>query len=279
MDQIMTAASNLTAIVPEIWSARWYDVLLAELPFNSLIARDYEGEIKDLGDTVNISSFPEFDDAIDLAEDAKLDANAISVSDQQLVINHRIAKDFIVTKLAIAQSLPAMDKLREMAIYSIMKKMQAIIIADIVPSAASPDHTIAYASGTTLALVDILDAKEALDLQNVPSADRHMVLGSAQSNDVFNITGFTSSDFLISGAPLSSGQLPAGLVGFMPHLTTVVGNTSYFFHRSFMTMAVQQDLNIAQYDLGNEGKRQMRVNVDLLFGNKQLDSKRVYTKS
>jgi len=40
-------------------------------------------------------------------------------------------------------------------------------------------------------------------------------------------------------------------------------------------MAAQQGLNVQQYDLGVEGKRAMRVNVDTLVGMKQLDGLRV----
>lgn len=279
MDQLMTAATELSAIVPEIWSRRFYDVLLAELPFNSLISTDYQGEIQDLGDTVNIASFPEFSDGEVLAEDARSDAASITVSSQQLVINQRVVKDFIVTKLAILQSLPHMDKLREMAIYAIMKKMQALIIAAFIPSASAPDHQIAYDSGTTLALADYLEIKELLDTADVPASERHAVLGSAQANDLFNITGFMSSDFVTAGSPMQSGVVPSMLLGFQQHYTTIVGNVAYFFHRSFMAMAVQQGMDVKQYDLGVDGKRATRVNLDVLFGLKLLDDDRCATLS
>ncbi len=278
-DQIMRASTELSVLVPEIWSRRYYDVLLAELPFNSIISRDYEGEIQNLGDTVKISTFPEFADADIIAEDQRLDADAVTVTQQSLLIDKRIAKDFIVTNRAMLQSLPAMDELQRLAIYSINKKVQAEIIALIIPSAAAPDHQIPYDSGTTLALADMLEAKELLDAQDVPMSDRHMVNGAAQLNDIFNITGFTSSDFLVSGAPLVTGQLPSALLGFSPHFTTVVGDTSYFFHRSFMTMAAQKGLSVNQYDLGVDGKRAIRVNADTLIGIKQLDNLRVVTIS
>lgn len=278
-DQVHKTSAELSVLVPQIWSRKHYDVLLAELPFNSLVSRDYEGEISSLGDTVKISSFPQFADADEVAEDARVDADSITVTQQSLVINKRIAKDFIITNKAMLQSLPAMDKLRDLAIYSINKKIQALIIAAIVPNASSPDHSIAYTSGTTLALADILASKELLDTQNVPQADRHFVVGAAQWNDVFNITGFTSSDFLVSGAPLQTGTLPSQLLGFMPHMTTVVGNTSYWFHTSFFTMAAQQGLTVNQYDLGVDGKRAVRVNIDTLLGMKQLDGLRVVSIS
>lgn len=279
-DQVIRASTEASAIVPEIWSARFYDVLLANLPFASLIDSSYEGEIQDLGDTVNISSVPEFDAGNDLAEDQRNDAEAVTVSGQQLVINSRVAKDFIVTRRALLQSIPHMDKLRELAVYSLMKRMQQKIVAAVVPSASAPDHSIAYDSGTTLALADLLEGKELLDAQDVPMGDRSAILGSAQMNDIFNITGFTSSDFLTagSGAPLATGILPP-LVAFNVSLSTEVGSVAYLFHRSFMTIAVQDPIRVVEYDLGVDGKRATRVNSDVLFGLKQLDNLRVVTLS
>lgn len=188
-DQIMTAGSEFSVIVPEVWSARTYEVLLAKLPFNDSIDRSYEGEIRDLADTVNINSIPEFSAADELQEGARADAEALTVTSQQLVINKRLVKDFIVTKKAQLQSLEVMDKLRDHAAYSIMKKMQSIIISTISPSASAPDHQIAYDSGSTLALADILEAKELLDEQDVPDEMRKGIVDVPQYNDLFNITG------------------------------------------------------------------------------------------
>lgn len=277
MDAMHRTSDEVSLITPEIWARRYYDVLLSDLPFNSIISKDYEGEIQALGDRVLISTIPEFGDADELAEDAAGVAEAVTVTQQSLIINRRVYKDFIVTSKAQLQSLPFVDKLRELAIYSINKKIQAIIISLTVPNAAAPDHSIAFDVGTTLALADLLEAKELLDDQDVPMASRHVVLGSAQLNDIFNITGFSSSDFITSGAPIQTGQLPPALLGFQPHFTTLVGNVVYLFHSSYMTMAAQQGLAVKEYDLGVDGKRATRVNLDTLIGVKQLDGLRVVT--
>lgn len=278
-NQIMTAGTELSAIVPQVWSRKFFDVLKNELPFASLISRDYEGDIQALGNTVNISTIPEFSEATVLAEDAQGDADAVTIGQQQLVINKRIYKDMIITNTAMLQSLPFVDKLRDMAVYAVNKKIDSIIAGDIVPSASAPDHQINYTSGTTLALADILNAKELLDTANVPLADRHAVMGPAQANDIFNITGFTSSDFVLAGSPLTTGELTQKLLGFSPHMSNAVGNTSYWFHSSFYAMAVQQGLNIKEYDMGGNGLRASRINVDVLAGFKQLDGKRVVSIS
>jgi hypothetical protein len=278
-DEIMTTGTELSVIVPQIWSQNYYDSLLATLPFNAVVSKDYEGEIQNMGDTVKISTFPEFDEAEVVDEDERATASALTVTQQSLVINNRVVKDFIVTNKALMQSLPTMNKLRDLAIYSIQKKMQSLIIAATIPSASSPDHAIAYDSGTTLALADMLEAKELKDAADVPMANRHFVVGAAQLNDIFNITGFTSSDFITASSPLQSGNLPPALLGYMPHFTSVVGNTSYWFHASYLTLASQKGISVQEYDLGVDGKRATRVNVDTLFGLKQLDNTRIVTLS
>ncbi len=278
----MRVGTETSVIVPEIWSRTFYDVLLATLPFADLLDHSYEGEINDLGDTVNISTIPEFAEGTVLGEADRNDADSVTITQNQLVINNRVAKDFIVTRRSQLQSIAFMDKVKERAIYSILKRMQTIIVAAIIPSAATPDHQIAYDTGSTLVLADMLEGKELLDTADVDGTGRQAVLGPAQMNDIFNISSFTSSDFLLAGdagAPLASGKVPP-LVGFAMSMTTdEVGNTSFWFHPSFMTLAVQDQLRINEYDLGVDGKRATRVNVDLLFGLDQLDDERVVTIS
>ena len=279
-DQVMRASSELSALVPELWSANFYPTLRAALPFNDLISRDYEGEIRNLGDTVHISNIPEFDEATELAEGEKNDADSITASGQSLVINHRVVKDYIVTALAQRQSLEYATALRDMAMFSIMKKMQSLIIAAVVPSASAPDHQIAYTSGSTLALADILSAKELLDDQNVPDdGKRAMVLDAPQWNDIFNITGFVSRDFIPAGSPLADGSFATPILGMRPKMTTEASSVAYIFHPQFMTLAVQENPAVAVYDLGVQGKRAQRVNMDTLFGLKQLSDIRVVSIS
>jgi len=275
----LTGTSQASAIIPEVWSARFYEVRLAKLPFNDSVSSDYEGEIQALGDIVNISSINEFDEGADLPEGARADAEAASISGQQLVINKRAYKDFIVTNRAKLQSIEFVDKLRERAVYAINKKMHSDIIAAIVPSASAPDHQIAFDSGTTLALADLLEGKELLDGSDVEEEGRKLVSAVPQFNDLFNITGFTSRDFIPAGSPLTSGSIPTPVLGFEVMHTSELTNTVYLFHPSFLTVAMQDGLNVAEYDLGVDGKRAARINSDILWGLKQLDDQRVVSIS
>jgi len=279
-DAVMTGDNQLLVLRPEIWSALFYDTLLESLPFNAIVARDYQGDIQALGDRVHITEFPQFDEAEDIAEDQRVDADDITALQINLIINHEVVKDYIVTDRAKVQTIEHEAALRNLVFHSIMKKMQTILIADTVPSPAAPDHSIAYDSGTTLALIDILAAKELLDNANVADdGTRCMILDSPQWNDIFNITGLTSRDFIAAGSPLQEGSLPAQVLGFNPKMTTEANDVAFFFHPSYMQLAVQRDLLVKSFDLGVDGKRAMRVNSTFLFGNVQADDIRVVTVS
>jgi len=86
-NDIFTTGNELANVVPEIWSARFYQVKREMLPFQSVANKDYEGEIRQLGDTVNISEIPDFSDAGLLTEGAAADSDAVTVTQHQLVIN------------------------------------------------------------------------------------------------------------------------------------------------------------------------------------------------
>lgn len=278
-DQIFTQATELVVLSPEIWSARLQELNRATLPFLDSVDMSWSGEAAGMGDIVNINKIPDFDQASVLAEGAAGEAESITATQTQLTINQRPYKDFIVTKKAQLQSLPFMDQLREHAVYSISKKMQQIIIDAIVPSASNPDHQIAFDSGTTFALADLLEAKELLLEANCPQSGLIAVFGSEQLSDLYNITGFVSRDFVPSGSPLSSGEFATPLAGFQPKFTTVAGDVVYLFHPSFLTMVVQQQMNVEVVSMGAEGVRATRVNSDVLMGVVQLDNQRVVTVS
>lgn len=273
-DQVMTTATEMDALIPEVWSSAFFPTLLAALPMNESVARSYEGDIKKLGDKVNISNVPEFDAAEAILEGQKVDADSVTVGSQTLTVDQEVVKDFIITDRAMVQSIDAMNELRNAAFYSILKKMQSIILTATVPSASAPDHQIAYDSGSTLALADLLEGKELLDTQNVPEMGRCVLMDTPQANDLLNVANFTSKDY-VAASPMSSGALPAQILGMQPKVSTEASAVTYLFHPDYLNLAVQKELDVRMYDLGGEGKRALRVNSTILFGVKQTSDVRV----
>lgn len=275
-DQIMTKGTELSVLAPELWASLLYPTLLSALPWNDSVARDYQGEITKQGDRVHVSSFPQFGEAVDLLEDQANDAQALTASGVEILINHMLVQDFVITDLARIQTIDQSNAIRDLAFYSIMKKMQSLIVAEVAPSTSAPDHTIAFDSGTTFALADMLEAKALLDDADCEENGRVMIMGTGQANNIFNITGFTSRDFLgDASSPLASGKLPGSILGFSPRMTSEAGNTVHMFHPIFMQIGVQLQLVTKVYDQGVEGKRTVRINNTFLFGKKQCSNLRV----
>lgn len=85
--------------------------------------------------------------------------------------------------------------------------------------------------------------------------------------------------FVPAGSPLNTGEIPGALLGFIPKMTTASGTTTYLSHPSFMTVAMQQELQISVFDTKVIGLRGDRITADILWGLKQLDDNRVVTIS
>lgn len=279
MDEQMQVDVEFDAVVPEVWSSSWYPNLFEKMVFAESVGHAYEQEIQALGDRVNITTFPQFPEARDLAEGQKNDAQKITLGNSQLIINKQTVQDFIVTKRAERQSLDVQQKIMELAFFSIIKKMQKNIIAEIAPSTASPDHVVPYASGVTMALADWIEVKGLLDTQNVNEAGRIAILGTTQINNLFNISGFMSRDFVPNSEAMANGAISSPVLGFQVKWTSVVGDTSSFFSPEFLQMAVQENPVPEIFNLGGDGQRAKRVNMTVLYGIKQVDSVRVVQKA
>ena len=106
-DQIMRSSPELDSLKPEVWSALFYETLLEALPFNAIVDRRYEGEIRALGDVVNATQFPQFDEAEDILEGQKVDANALTSIAKTITINIQTVKDYIITDYQTAVVNPA----------------------------------------------------------------------------------------------------------------------------------------------------------------------------
>ncbi len=274
MDPIISASGAVSAIIPEVWSARYTERFNDLLVFPGLIRRDYEGEITSLGDTVHIPSLPDVS-AQNLIEGAKGDTTAITATKTSLIVNRRSYVDFEITDQAELQSIPFMDQLREIAINAIMRKMQDDLISDIAPSTAAPDHTLAYDNGTTLADADLLEALDLERVANWPESDKFLITGAQQYNDLLNIQKFYDKTINDGNAVVNNGQMLAPVYGHKVGWTTAMGTRTLLFHLSFMQAAVQRGLGLSLHDLGGQGKRSFRLNVDLLWGAKQIHSDRV----
>lgn len=274
-DQVLTVGGSNSAIVPEVWSSMFQTEFNDSIVFPSIVRRDYEGEIANQGDTVHIPSIADVE-ASELLDGGRNDAITITATVDDLVVDLIAAVDYKVSTLADLQSIPFVNELRARGSSAILRKIQDKMISRVAPSTSAPDHVIAYDSSTTLADADLL---EAFDLEATAnwarSNDKYLVTGELQYNDLTSISKFY--DKTLSGvAGVEQGKMLAPIYGHNVSSSTACGTTTYMFEGSFMQAAIG-GLNVKVTDLAVLGERGYRLNMDVIYGIKQVHNDRVIT--
>jgi hypothetical protein len=278
-DAFLRAGTEVAVSIPEIWSAKIYEVLVNNLVGKNLVNQDYAGDIRAYGDRVHIVTVPEGGSATAVTEGTAVDADATTQTENVLVIDKQYAYDVAITDLAMVQSnLNLLQAYSNQIGFVLQKQLDSDIITALsAASAAAPDHIIA---GTGVGGIfnppsDILAAKDLLDAQNVPEdGGRWILMNPADYNKILADSSVQSRDY-VPGQPLVSGMI-SPIFGFTPYKSNQLAeDTVLFGHTSACTLAIQKELTIGQYDMKVSGQRATRLTADILYGIKLLSDVRV----
>lgn len=205
----------LDNFIPQIWSARLLASLKKTLVYGQtgVVNREYEGEIKEKGNTVKINSIG----AVTVADHTKnTDINApeaLNDSDQVLVIEKAKYFNFQVDDVDRVQQMPSvMDQAMQEAGYALADAADQYIaglytgahVDNLLGTTASPT-SIATAAAAYEALVDL---GVLLTEANVPTAQRWAIIppwfeGRLQKDD----------RFVKAGTPATDAVLRNGIIG------------------------------------------------------------------
>jgi hypothetical protein len=173
----------LDNFIPTIWSARLLASLKKTLVYAQagIVNRDYEGEIKEKGNTVKINSIG----AVTVADHTKnTDINApeaLNDSDQVLVIDRAKYFNFQVDDVDRAQQVPSvMDQAMQEAAYALGDAADQYVAGlytgahanNLIGSTASPT-SVTTAAGAYEQLVDL---GVLLTQSKVPTANRWAIV-------------------------------------------------------------------------------------------------------
>lgn len=141
-----------------------------------LCNRNWEGEIRDWGDTVHINSLSDitvrpYVPGTDLA-----DPEAIDGTDQTLVIDHGVYCNFYIRDVDAAQArADLMDAAMRSAARCLAEDTETYLLG-VMRAGAGITGSVSLAGGAYEALLTI---KTALDTHNVPRAGRKLVMPSS----------------------------------------------------------------------------------------------------
>ncbi len=97
---------STNTFIPIVWSARLLDTLVKAHVYGALVNRDYEGEIKEKGNTVKINTIGEITIGDYEKDDDIAAAEKVTGTDQSLVIDQGKYFNFQIDDVDKAQQTP-----------------------------------------------------------------------------------------------------------------------------------------------------------------------------
>lgn len=201
----------VTSFIPELWNARLLYALEKNHVATNVVNRNYEGEIKNAGDTVHINTLGAV--AVrSYAQGTDLTYDALSTTDQTLVINQQKYFAFALDDVDKAQAAgDIMDTAMSRAAYSLADVSDAFLLATIAAGGSSDNYVGSSSSPVALTAANIYTSivalRTALDKQNVPTQGRSLVVPPEAYALLLQDARFTS----VQG--VADGVIQNGLVG------------------------------------------------------------------
>ena len=189
--------------IPELWSARLLANLDKTFVFPQCVNRDYEGEIRNLGDTVHINKFgdiaiADYTKATGVGEPAD-PGNGSTVS---LIIDQAKYFNFKVEDIeAVQANVALMEKAMQRAAYGIGDVIDQHIAAMVAQAGIQVDKSDAVLDKAEAYDV-LVDLKVELNKNNVPAAGRFVVvppefIGLLEKDDRY--TKYADADVMANG--------------------------------------------------------------------------------
>ena len=201
----------VTGFIPKLWSARLLNALDKSHVFANVVNRDYEGEIKKMGDTVHINTIG----AVTIGTytqntDFTSGPETLATTDQTLTIDQAKYFNFQVDDIDAAQAAgDIMDKAMTRAAYGLADASDKYI-AGILAGAADASNLV---SSTAVALTssnvyeNVVKMRTILDKANVPTAGRWLVIPPEMYALIL-----LDDRFVKTGGEMAEGILRTGLV-------------------------------------------------------------------
>lgn len=201
----------VTNFIPELWSARLLNALDKSHVFANVVNRDYEGDIKKMGDTVHINTIG----AVTIGTytqntDFSSGPETLATTDQTLAIDQAKYFNFQVDDIDAAQAAgDIMDKAMTRAAYGLADASDKYI-AGILAGAADTSNTVsasAVALTSSNVYENVVKMRTILDKANVPTAGRWLVIPPEMYALIL-----LDDRFVKTGGEMAEGILRTGLV-------------------------------------------------------------------
>lgn len=208
----------ITNFIPEVWSAAILEALRAKLVFPSLCNRDYEGDIREAGDTVHITGYND----VTVREYTRGQAITVDdVTDKEAAVLKIDKSDYFAFKVNDLDKTQAKadltGKFTNSAAYNMMKNVETYISNLMDAAVDTPAKTVAVGTPAD-AYLAVVEAGRKLDVQSVPDEGRWLVV----SPDFYAL--LLQDSRFVEGTEAGHNTLLNGVVGQVRGFTVVKSN-------------------------------------------------------
>lgn len=266
----ITTLTDVTNQIQKFWSPLFMKELRATMLLGSLVNRDYEGEIKQGGDTVYVSQInAPSGQILTVGTDADSYApEALSTSRISIQATKRAVASFEFQDLAVIQSQLESEEseIRQALLFAVDSQINTYLYSLVAPSTSAPDHELASVTDLNSAQLSAIRV-----LAGEAKWDRlkkwYGLCSPAHYMDIADDTQMSGSDYVGEDRPILSGQLGMPRYGFnIFEDTSRTGDYSIFFHPDFMHLVTQREVQFKISDLHANKRFGFVISADIIFG-------------
>lgn len=261
----LTNLSDVANQIQKFWSPLMAKELRANLLLGSLINKDYQGEIKQGGDTVYVSQVQQAAGQLKATSDNTFTPEALVTKRIPIVADSIAIASFEFSDLAMLQSQigSAESDIRASLLYAVQKNIDAQIKSKIAPAAANVYASIAAMTAAQLRTVRTQASKSLWSLEK----GWYGLLDPAYFGDLLGDATIANSQFTGETAPVVAGQMARQRYGFnLLEDNSKSDKTALFFHPDFAHLVMQQDVTFKVSDLHSNNKFGYVISAHVVFG-------------
>lgn len=265
--------TNLADVANQI-QKHWSPMMMKELRESTLLIgavnKDYEGEIRQKGDTVYVSQLnAPTGQNLDVDVDAdSFSTESMSTSRVTIRANRRAVAAYDVEDLVDLQSQLDKDnpEVYEALKFAVEKSINDYLYSLVAPSTSAPDHEISSVTDFNLAQL-----RAARVLAGEAKWDKlkpwYALLSPAYHGDVLDDATLSNNDYGASDAPVINGEIALKRMGFnIWEDNSRSGDYGLLFHPDFMHLCMQTELTFKLSDQHSNKRFGYVLSADIVYG-------------
>lgn len=270
------SATNIQDVqdqVQKFWSPLFMKELREQLLLGSLVNKDYQGQIKDEGDTVYVSQVyaPEGQLKTVGVDADSFQTETLVTARIPIVANKRAVAGYKMADLVSLQSQINAERsdIRNSLLFAVEKKINDYLYSLVAPSTSAPDHDIAGVA--TFDLANLLACRKlSAKAKWLKEKGWWALLDPKYYNDFLSEVKLTSSDYVGDDRPIVGGNIATQRFGYniLEDNSRGVVTEGYglLFHPDFLHLVMQTEVRFKISDLHSNNQFAFNLTADIVFG-------------